>query len=459
VKKSKGVCGMNERMKHLLPNDRYTIQLYRPCKDDYCIALTHLYQPLIGLEAVSLYLTLLNDTKFSDGPSTHHTIMSMTSMNLDHFYQARLKLEAIGLLKTFVQDEDSRTFFYVLQPPFSIEEFFNDSMLAILLEHHVGDGHFQRLKGNLCKDTMYPNGATEMTKSFNEVFQTMNPNVQPKAKPKSQDSKKTETHNEDQLVDFEWMEEAIKKNGIVPSKILTNSNKVFIYNLAKIYQVDNLTLEKAILWSISEDHELLKQELQDACKDYYVKHFNRPAPKLIAKQTIQPASKSTNNEPKSKEDKLIEHFDQITHRELLEDYSQSGVASESEVTMLTNIMFQHGLSQSVMNVLVHYVLQKSDMKLTRNYVEKIATHWARKKVINAKQAMELAKSESRLYRSWGSKKTTSKSKEVLPDWFKNQDKSEKTNQQNQQNKQDQNRDIMKEKMELEKALRKVSSKL
>jgi replication initiation and membrane attachment protein len=447
---------MNERMKYLLPNDRYNIQIQRPCKDDYCIALTHLYQPLIGIEAVSLYLTLLNDTKFIDGPSTHHTIMSMTSMNLDQFYQSRLKLEAIGLLKTYVKDEDSRTFYYVLQPPFSVEEFFSDSMLAILLEHHVGDGHFQRLKDNLCKDTMYPNGSTEMTKSFNEVFQTLNPNVQPKAIPKSQGSLISESNNDEQLVDFEWIEEAIKKNGIVPSKILTNGNKVFIHNLAKIYQVDNLTLEKAILWSINEDHELLKQELQDACKDFYVKHFNRPAPKLVAKQTIQHTPESTNNEPKSKEDKLIEHFGQITHRELLEDYSQSGIASENEVTMLTNIMFQHGLSQSVMNVLVHYVLQKSDMKLTRNYVEKIATHWARKKVINAKQAMELAKSESRLYRSWGSKKTTSKSKEVLPDWFKSQDKNEASSK---QSKQDQNRDIMKEKMELEKALRKVSSKL
>jgi replication initiation and membrane attachment protein len=67
---------------------------------------------------------------------------------------------------------------------------------------------------------------------------------------------------------------------------------------------------------------------------------------------------------------------------------------------------------------------KTDMKLTKGYVEKIAGHWARKHVKTVKDAMELAKNEHRTYIGWSESKKTGKSSkqkpirtEVLPDWF------------------------------------------
>nr|WP_279588343.1 DnaD domain protein [Alkalibacillus almallahensis] len=99
-----------------------------------------------------------------------------------------------------------------------------------------------------------------------------------------------------------------------------------------------------------------------------------------------------------------------------------------EVDMLTSVMEEHGLNQPVMNVLVHYVLNKNGNKLNRNYIETIAAHWSREGIETAQQAIELAKQEHKLYQTWqqkkqrqGSKQSNSKkSSEVIPKWFKEQ---------------------------------------
>ena len=82
----------------------------------------------------------------------------------------------------------------------------------------------------------------------------------------------------------------------------------------------------------------------------------------------------------------------------------------------------------VVNVLLQYVLLRTDMKLTKNYAEKIASHWMRKDVKTAKQAMELARSEHEQYIKWKSEGSKQKSyskkpvrEEKVPDWFYKKD--------------------------------------
>ena len=100
------------------------------------------------------------------------------------------------------------------------------------------------------------------------------------------------------------------------------------------------------------------------------------------------------------------------------------------------------------------------MKLTKNYVEKIASHWARKNIKTVKEAMELAKMEHRQYAEWAEgnksgKKTNYKKKpirtEVLPDWFDNEEKMEKSS----QSKKDESAELKKQ--EIDEMLKKLRS--
>src|SRR5699024_340629 len=84
----------------LLPVDGYYVKLKENLPLDYSKSLTHLYQPLIGMQAIMLYYTLLHEIEMQSKQTiqTHHTLMNYLNLPLDKIYKARLKLEGIGLL-------------------------------------------------------------------------------------------------------------------------------------------------------------------------------------------------------------------------------------------------------------------------------------------------------------------------------------------------------------------------
>src|SRR5699024_1431568 len=61
---------------------------------------------------------------------------------------------------------------------------------------------------------------------------------------------------------------------------------------------------------------------------------------------------------------------------------------------MREVMLKQGLKTPVMNVLIHYVLLQSKMKLSKAYLEKIASHWSRANLKTAKEAMAFAKRET-----------------------------------------------------------------
>ena len=92
---------MGDSMRTILPADTYKVfnRAFIGSKEKDIIV--SLYQPLIGVLATNLYLTLTNDLH-DDGIESetlsHHHLMSLMLVNLDTIVEARRKLEAIGLL-------------------------------------------------------------------------------------------------------------------------------------------------------------------------------------------------------------------------------------------------------------------------------------------------------------------------------------------------------------------------
>ncbi|WP_413789058.1 DnaD domain protein [Bacillus kandeliae] len=96
---------------------------------------------------------------------------------------------------------------------------------------------------------------------------------------------------------------------------------------------------------------------------------------------------------------LITYLKETSPRQILIDISGS-LPSKADLKVVEGVMFQYKLPAGVVNVLIQYVFLKTDMKMTKSYVEKIASHWARKKVKTVEQAMELAKKEHQQYLQW-----------------------------------------------------------
>src|SRR5690625_785226 len=408
----------------ILPVEGYYVQLKDTPPIDFAKSLTHLYQPLIGLEAIMLYQTLLHeiDLQTHDEPDmqTHHTLMNYLDLPLDTIYEARLKLEAIGLLKTYEHESNKqRTYVYILQSPYAPEHFFQDVMLTELLYHHLGQAKYDLLKNKYDRRQDNPLGI-EITASFNDVFGTVQPSftVENQTKVMNEQPKGPEVEQ----IDFSWLETMLQQRMISVESVLTEDNKNIISTMTFLYDLEPNQVEKAVLWALNEENRLDVTEFKAACHDIF--KTNRQHTPPIALQLKQHEKQEEVKQPQSKEEQLIARLQTISPKQLLEDLSSGKQASEQDMKLIRDVMTEQGLPTPVMNVLIHFVLLQTNMKLSRAYLAKIASHWSRANLTTAKEAMQFAKKEVHSLQNKRQPKrmTRSQNKEVIPDWFKDRQK-------------------------------------
>ncbi|MFC4388253.1 replication initiation and membrane attachment family protein [Gracilibacillus marinus] len=418
----------------ILPAERYIVELSSDVQQSYNHVLTHLYQPLIGIDAISLYQTLLSESTLlfeNKNYQTHHMLMNYIGLPLDRIYRARRKLEGIGLLKTFeIEHQAERIFRYVIQSPLSSSAFFQHDTLSQLLLHQIGKEKFAKIEQAFSKQVrQYPENMYETTAKFKEVFYLKNladvDNIH-------EDKSNTSEIFVGTTIDFGWIAQLLDQRMLPKHMILSDENKKLIQQMQGLYNLTNQEVEKALIWAIGENHQLNKKEFKEACFD-----FSASSSSKVTLQVIEHRDKLATNErnqaPKTQEEQFISMLEQISPKELLEDLTDGAKASNQDLKTISEVMTQQGLTPGVMNVLIHYVMLKTDMKLTKSYLEKIASHWARKNVKTVRQAMTLAKSENKKYQQWT--KSTKQNRQsyvntkrdIVPEWYKKQKEERKQN--------------------------------
>jgi len=93
--------------------------------------------------------------------------------------------------------------------------------------------------------------------------------------------------------------------------------------------------------------------------------------------------------PDPDKEKLIKHLSNISPEQLLREFSSNNIVSKQELSMIKNIQ-NLGLSDPVINVLLHYVLFQNNFKLSEIVVKRFAKHWKRLEFTTARQAMDHA---------------------------------------------------------------------
>lgn len=412
----------------ILPVDGFRTVFNGNFPNNYIASLIHLYQPLIGLEATCLYQLLIQESVInqSETVQTHHSLMGMLNRPLDVIYRARLKLEGIGLLKTYkLKEEDKDIYTYELYAPYSPQDFFHDMMLRELLYHHVGHSKFTSLK-EIYEKSDQANKGDNITAVFNDVFQTITPSA-----PSTAIHEKPASNNVEipiDKMDFTYLKQVLLNKMIPVEKVLTEKNRQIMNQMRTVYNLDLYELEKSLLWALSDENRLDIEQFITACSDIFNSKANS-VPKLTEKK-IQPRQVSKDKEkPISKTEKLTKHLEVISPRELLEDLSAGKNASAQDLKMITDIMTKQGLELPVMNVAIYYCLLKSNMRLSKAYLETIASHWSRLGFTTAAEAMEHASNgnlpEVKTRQQRRTYQNKSSSQEVIPDWFKNRKKQNK----------------------------------
>lgn len=423
---------MTALYKELQPADSYKICLPYPFSNYDRQLLTLLYQPMIGAEAVAFYLTLWAEAEASKDETTHYTLMNLLGMPIAKIFESRIQLEAIGLLKTFRKDAENRSFVYELCPPLDPKTFFADPLLSMFLFSKIGEAAYRRARDRFLVHPIDMAGYEEVSRTFTDIYQPVHAKAGYPSEQPELHERKRKRYEADFDFDFSLLRQGLSEQ-LVPSKVLTASIKQTISQLAFLYSWGPLEMQKVLLLAIDDDYKLTVDSVKKAASEYYKLTVSHTAPQLVQVQKPEP---KTVEPPKTKQDELVLYLESVSPVELLRDISDGKEPLPADVQLANQLVLQHGMEPPVVNVLLHYVMLRTDQKLTKSYVEKIASHWNRKKVATAKEAMELARIEHDQYMKWkseGSPTSTAKSfsssskkpvrEEKLPEWFYQKDET------------------------------------
>ena len=423
------------------PKDSYTVRIGAFLHEQDQRVLSLCYQPLVGATAFRLYQTWYSHVAHAKQTSEslpHSYLFATLDEGLENIFQARLKLEAIGLLQTFVDESgQGRHFLYELSPPLSAEEFLQDGMLNMYLYQKIGSSFYMHVKQMLTETTVVEKAhMKDITRSFDEVFDT---EAQPVRDP---DLLMTMNPNEDERflskeearsVRFARpafdVEEVLERIGssFLRGTTLTKDMKRVVEKLMFIYELPPSSIESILLESLDEKDEFSEEQMRKAARDWYKLEQPNGMPALLDR--AQPAFTRTVKEPSTKEEEAVVYFETVAPRQLLRDLSD-GEPSASELETVEQVLMDQKLAPGVVNVLLHYCMLKTDMQLTRNYVVKIASHWARKHIKTVPEAMDYAKEHHKQYQQWQDQKKQGKRKpairtEKVPEWFEEDRKERK----------------------------------
>ena len=397
------------KVRTLLPADLYIVINKTILTEVDKKNLINLYEPIIGANAVSLYLTLWSDLDKLEIMSidyTHHHLMTILKSDLNTIKLSREALESVGLLKTYFKSGDINQYVYELYSPLSASEFFNHPIFNIVLYNNIGKMEYEMLKKQYSKINIDLKDYDDITKHIDETFEPVNSEIYVDARERT-----TMPVSPINQIDFDLIVETLPSS-IINKRTFDKKNKELINNLAFIYDLDTLKIIEILRMVLNDNGYLNKEILRKTARKYY--QFNNGGlPTLLYRS--QPEYLKSPVGDNTKRGKIIGVFENTTPYDFLKSKYKGSNPTSRDLKLLESLLIDLELKPAVVNVLVDYVLRKNDNKLTTSFVETIAGQWKRAGVETAKDAMELAEKEHKKYNKLNTKTTIKKN--VEPIWF------------------------------------------
>ncbi|MGE7915397.1 replication initiation and membrane attachment family protein [Lysinibacillus xylanilyticus] len=426
--------------KELQPADPFDIRLPHALSTQERQLVTLFYQPLIGAEPISLYLTLWAEAEqMPRQQMTHYFLMNVLGLPIGKIFEARIALEAIGLLRTWKkEDADQRSFLYELMRPLDADSFMKDPLLSMFLFSKIGEQAYRKLRQRFipsARDAEFK----DVSRAFIDVFKPVSTKIP--------DDLQVDTSRKDQQqkvypfyfeqFDFELLQAGLSEQ-LVPKSLLTIEVRENIAKLAFLYHLTALDMQKVVILALDDDLGISLERLRKSAADFYKLTVSKEPPKLA--RVSEPSSLEESGQ-KTKDQELQHYLETTPPVQVLRDINNGKEPLQTSVQLAESLIVQHGMPVGVVNALLEYVMLTTDMKLPKKYVETIADHWVRKNIQTAKAAMELARQEHDKYTAWKNKpqQTTRKSnqgvkgrsgnqrEEKVPEWFYKRNEQQEEN--------------------------------
>ena len=399
--------------RNLLPADTFYVINKTILDDSKRKQVVMLYQPIIGSVATSLYFTLWSYLDKSETMSkdwTHHHLMTSMRVRLSDIKQAFEKLEAIGLIKTYLKKDNINSYVYQIFSPLQAVEFLNNPILSTTLYNNVGANEYNKIIEYFKMPKINLKEYEEITSKFSDVFESTNissfDNMVEELK--QNNFNKVEVLSK---IDIDSIIASLPEE-IFNSKCLTKETKSFLHKLAFIYNFDDEKMADLIRNSLNDKKGINKKLLQENARRVYQFENSGKLPSLAYRTQPEYLRKPVGDS--SNKAKIIYQFETTTPYDFMCSKYNGSRPSKKDLEILEYLIIDMNLQPGVVNVLIDYVLKINNNKLTHNFVEAIASQWAKSKVNTVEAAMRLAEKE---YKARKNYKTTTKKIENKPEWF------------------------------------------
>ena len=375
-------------MSELMNCDLYSVSATYPLDIVHLKTLHLLYQPLIGNQSCSLYLTLyseLDQLSLTKVASLHQRLVKLTGLSLKEINEASLKLEALGLMAKYVKEaENKRIYCYALKTPLTPAKFFNHPILNPLLNKRLGKEEFYRTK--LCfKSAAYDHrGYQNITAKFTDVFDInlvdQNSEVLVEKDYFNSDYGKVELEYDLSLFYQNIADYQIKHSSI------TKDDEILIKQLGIMYRINALDMLSLVKEAMIND-KLNHQELKKRCRDYFDLKVPENFKEIYHHQSL--VHKSTSDDQSLNQH--IKYLETVNPYQLLKDKQGGREPLKHDLQIIESIMTSLYLEPGVMNVLIELTLSQCDNVLSRAFMQARASQWKRKKINTVKDAIDEAK--------------------------------------------------------------------
>ncbi len=398
----------------LLPADTYVVINKTILHDEDRKILTDLYLPIIGADAVMLYFCLwssLDNSQIVSKDFSHQKLVSSLRMTINEIYDNRSKLEAIGLIKTLVKEGEVNNYIYELYSPASATEFLSHPILNIVLYSNIGKIEYDNLVKAYKLPRFNTSNYNDITKSFNDVFESTGMTSYDLSLDDIRKYNKLKL-NINSNFDFNFLINSMPKN-IDVNRVFTKEIKELIINLSFIYDIDAIHMSNIIKACLNERGTINRELLRKSSRNYYQFDNGGILPTIIDNSQPEYLRKPVGDT--SNRAKMIYTFETISPRELLIKKNNGSEPTRRDLKLLEDLLVDYKLKPGVVNVLIDYILNVNNKKLTRNYVETLAGEWQRLGIETVEEAMSTAEKEHKKRNKKVIKNENINVK--TPDWF------------------------------------------
>ena len=364
------------------PNDRFSFLKNNRVSQDTS-SLVQCYLPIIGQEALSLYLYAIT---FWDGGQKEHlfaNILNHLNFGMNTLLQSFKILSAVDLLTLYQKGE---VYELQLHSPLSSQEFLSHSVYSRLLERKIGDTAVSAMK-------QAPSEGEALSVSLSQVFPTLTEEVTPS-------ESKSKLKND---FDLEHFQQLMARDGLR-----------FEDEQADVLELFAIADEKK--WTWFETYQLAKATA--VAQVISVKRMREKIAQKPATSDFSPKEMTIIREAKNK-----------TPLQFLAEIKQTrkGNITQSERELLHQ-MASLSLLDEVINIVLLLTFNKVDSaNVNEKYAMKVANDYAYQKIRTAEEAV-LRIRERQQRGQEDQKSKTSSTKTNVPKWsnpeYKNQTSEE-----------------------------------